>query len=277
MPHDPSDVEHAFGRATLQGHLNIAECLLAHRPALRDQLKFALFGPCETLNAAAIPFLIELGADPNAVWENGGKPLDMALCSYERGGREATVRALVEGGVQYEDGPEMDIAMGNFGSLASRLDADPSAVHKISTFRAGLEFGGLYGGAPLIRPTLLHICAEYSSFEEARLLLERGAEVNARCLPDEDGIGDQTPLFHAINHKHDNLFPVLKLLLQSEADVNAHATIRVPRSGIKSVQPDDPVLEDVTPLGYALHYPNSLYHKAHAEAIELLRVHGAKE
>ncbi|MBT3344178.1 MAG: hypothetical protein HN712_13310 [Gemmatimonadetes bacterium] len=277
LSHDPSDVEHAFGRATLQGHLEVAQRLLDHRPALREQLKFALFGPCESLNADAIPFLIELGADPDAVWENGGKPMDMALCSYARAGREATVRALVEGGVTFEDGPEMDIVMGKFDSLAARLDVVPDVVHLASTFRAGLEFGGLYGGAPLIRPTLLHICAEYSSLEGARLLLERGADVNARCEPDEGGIGDQTPLFHAVNHKHEDMFPVLKLLLQSGADVNARATIRVPRAGIRSVQPDDPVLEAMTPLGYALNYPNSLYHKAHAGAIELLREHGAQE
>jgi ankyrin repeat protein len=273
----PSDLEHAFGRATLQGHLDVAQRLLDYQPALRQQLKFALFGPCEALNAEAIPFLIELGADPDAVWENGGKPLDMALCSYERGGREATVRALVEGGVTYEDGPEMDLAMGKFDSLTSRLDSDPSLVHRASTFRAGLEFGGLYGGAPLIGHTLLHLCAEYSSLEGARLLLERRADVNARCQPDAHGIGDQTPLFHAVNHKHEDLFPVLSLLLQNGADVNARATIRVPRAGIRSAQPDDPVLEGVTPLGYALHYPNSLYHKAHAGAIELLREHGAEE
>lgn len=30
--------------------------------------------------------------------------------------------------------------------------------------------------------------------------MERGANVNARCRPDADCVGNQTPLFHIVNH-----------------------------------------------------------------------------
>ena len=69
-------------------------------------MKCALFGPCESLKPAAIQLLIQLGADPNAVWENGGTPLDMAICSYMHKGRSETIETLVVGGANYEDGPE---------------------------------------------------------------------------------------------------------------------------------------------------------------------------
>ena len=247
---NPADVEHAFGRACLQGQLAVARYLLAQSPALGEGLESALFGPCEALKPAAIPLLIELGADPNAVWEHGGTVLDMAICSYMWEGRPATIEALVQGG----------------------LAADPELVHRPSNFRAGKEYGGLYGGAPLIRPTLLHICAEFGAVEEARLLLDRGADPNARCVPDEAGIGDQTPLFHAIASNKNHAFPVLPLLVEKGADPNARATVRVPRAGLQSVQSDDPVLEQVTPLGYALNYPNDEHHKPHPDAIEYLQM-----
>jgi ankyrin repeat protein len=45
--------------------------------------------------------------------------------------------------------------------------------------------------------TLLHVAAEYGSLEAAKLLIARGAAVNAPASIDEDGIGGQTPIFHA--------------------------------------------------------------------------------
>ena len=49
---NPADVEHAFGRACLQGQLAVARYLLAQRPALGEGLESALFGPCEALKPA---------------------------------------------------------------------------------------------------------------------------------------------------------------------------------------------------------------------------------
>ena len=91
-------------------------------------------------------------------------------------------------------------------------------------------------------------------------------------MPDEAGIGDQTPLFHAVASNKNHAFPVLELLVEKGADPNARATVRVPRTGLQSVQSDDPVLEQVTPLGYALNYPNNEHHKPHPDAIEYLQM-----
>ncbi len=271
----PSNLEHAFNRANLQGHLDISRYFLAERPELGADLKFALFGPCEALKVEAIPFLAELGADPNAVWENGGTPLDMAICTYSQTGRSACVEALVKAGVRYEDGPEMDLHRGRLDSLQERLDADADLLHRPSTFRSGLEYGGLYGGAPLVRPTLLHIGAEFGELAAAELLLVAGADSNARCVPDAEGIGDQTPIFHVVSSRHPRALEMLSLLADSEADLNARATIRVPQNGLQGVQPQDPVLRAVTPLAYALHYPNG--DGPRVEIVEALRARGATE
>ena len=186
-------MDHAFGRACLQGHLDVVQYLLEQKPQLGRHSKCALFGPCEALKPADIPLLIQLGADPYAVWENGGTPLHMAICSYMHKGRSETIETLVAGGANYEDGPKMDIHRNRVDTLAARLDAAPELVHHPLSFCAGKEYGGLYGGAPLIRPTLLHICAEFGVTGAALVLLDRGADPNARCVPDAAYIGDQPP------------------------------------------------------------------------------------
>ena len=50
--------------------------------------------------------------------------------------------------------------------------------------------------------------------------------------------------------------------------------MRVPRAGLRSVQSDDPVLEQVTPLSYALTYPNEEHHKPHLGEVAFLQEHG---
>src|SRR5207247_2142112 len=45
--------------------------------------------------------------------------------------------------------------------------------------------------------TLLHMAIEFGEIEIAELLLDRGANINARSKI-TDGIGGQTPIFHAI-------------------------------------------------------------------------------
>ncbi len=70
---------------------------------------------------------------------------------------------------------------------------------------------------------------------------------------------------------------MLELLVAKGADVNALATVRVPRGGLRNVQSDDPVLEQVTPLRYSLTYPNVEHHKPHLGAVAFLQEHGGVE
>ena len=52
----------------------------------------------------------------------------------------------------------------------------------------------LFSGA-----TLLHVAAKYGFLDATRLLLDRGADVNARAETDDStGVGGQTPIFHAL-------------------------------------------------------------------------------
>jgi len=67
---------------------------------------------------------------------------------------------------------------------------------------------------------LLHVAAEYCNLEAARLLLDRGAQADARATVDEAGIGGQTPLFHAMSQFNDRGLPVAQLLIERGADLS---------------------------------------------------------
>ena len=248
---DPED--DALSRAATQGNLPVMEELLAHGvdPAAHYG-GGTIMGPCESLNPDGLRFLLEHGVDPN-YRERDGSALDMVLDTYQHEHREECLELLVQAGAHYTDGAEMDILRGRIDLLRARLAEDPGLVDAHSGFRQEGDrgFGGFLGGAPLQRPTLLHVCAEYGSLEAARVLIAAGADVNRRAQPDREGFGNQTPVFHAVTSNHNRSFPVLRLLLENGAAFDVTANIRVPDPGNGFT-----LLRDVTPREYAARYPN---------------------
>jgi ankyrin repeat protein len=113
--------------------------------------------------------------------------------------------------------------------------------------------------------TLLHVAAEYGNVEAAKLLLDRGADVNARAIVDESGVGGQTPIFHAVTQFDDWGLPAAKLLIDRGADLS----IRVRLPGHYE-RPDEVV--ECAPMGYALLFPDST---DESKAVTLLRERGA--
>jgi ankyrin repeat protein len=97
--------------------------------------------------------------------------------------------------------------------------------------------------------TLLHVAAEYGDLEAARLLLDRGADVNAPAMMDEAGVGGQTAIFHAATQRDDLGLPVVQLLVERGADLS----IRVKLPGHYEKPLD---LVECTPLGYAQMFPS---------------------
>jgi ankyrin repeat protein len=59
----------------------------------------------------------------------------------------------------------------------------------------------------------------------ARLLVERGADVNARADLDEEGVGGQTPIFHAATQFYDYGLPVVEFLVKNGADLSLRAKL----------------------------------------------------
>jgi ankyrin repeat protein len=187
-----------------------------------------LFVPCENLDSVAIQWLLDHGADPNR--GDPKKPctaLDYAIDSYVRDPKRlaACIEALLAAGARtrYDLPGVLPILRGRHDELAALFDADPSLVHRRY---AELECGASGGRMLTLRGgTLLHVAAEFGFLDAARLLLDRGAGVNARATIDVNGIGGQTPIFHALTHGKGVNPEVGQLLIARGAGLTIRARI----------------------------------------------------
>ncbi|HTL51290.1 MAG TPA: hypothetical protein VL860_01815 [Planctomycetota bacterium] len=192
-----------------------------------------LLYPCECLAPGVIRYLIGLGADPNRNSREGSchdTPLQMVLGTYGRSPQLAEcVDALIEGGAKAEPAAWLDLVRNRLDALAARLDADPGLIHQRFP---GLTFGQTGGrGMTLAGGTLLHIAVEFCNEPAARLLIVRGADVNARAEPPAQGGGTQpamgpTPLFHAVSQYNGWGASLVQLLMDHGADPALTATLR---------------------------------------------------
>jgi ankyrin repeat protein len=188
-----------------------------------------IFAPCETVEPAALKWLLDHGANPTCAREGRKYPdsaLDFVIGTYSRSQRQgACIDMLVAAGCPSRRNMPavMELLRGRMDLLAKRLDHDPSLIGKRF---AELDFGST--GArrlTLVGATLLHVAAEYGNLDVARLLVERGADVNARADLDEEGVGGQTPIFHAATQFYDYGLPVVEFLVKNGADLSLRAKL----------------------------------------------------
>jgi hypothetical protein len=232
------DYQHAFDRAVLQGQLECARWLHEHGAKLSPDV---VMGPCETLKAAGLRFLRELGAPLADEHGNRLAPLAMVLETYGRNpaGKHACLEIFAEDGHEFPDTPMMALHRGRAGALARHLDLDHSLLGRRFTYREiyppelGCHDDGRSGlhGTPIAGTTLLHLAIEFDEPQIFDLLLERGADVDARAAIDADGFGGHTPLFNAIvgmpyaNGRQRDA-AMVRMLLERGASPDARATLR---------------------------------------------------
>jgi ankyrin repeat protein len=230
-----------------------------------------IFSPCETLEPEALQWLLDHGANPNcadAQRKYPGTALDYVIGTYARSPNlAACIEILLKAGcgTRYNIPPLLDLLCGRTDLLAGHLDADPALLHRRFP---ELDFGSTAERRLTLRGgTLLHVAAEYGNVEAASLLLDRGADVNARATVDDSGVGGQTPIFHAVTQFREWGLAVVRLLAARGADLS----VRVKLPGHYE-RPDEFV--ECTPLGYAMRFPEKLTQK---KAVALLRERGAPE
>lgn len=218
-----------------------------------------LFAACETLSSGTLQWLLEHGADPNcgneAAWKARGIPypgtaLDYLLGTYVRdpGVLSGCIEILLRAGgkSKHESPAILAVVRGRIAELAELLDENPDLSHQRF---AGLDFGTTAGRMLTLRGgTLLHVAAEFQNLDAARLLLDRGADVNATAMLDETGVGGQTPIFHAATQPDDAGLPLVQLLVERGADLTVRATI----PGHYEAPGE---LMECTPFEYALRFP----------------------
>ncbi len=228
-----------------------------------------IFAPCEALDPEALRWLLARGANPNC-HARGATALDYVIGTYARSPERlsACIDLLLDAGgtTRYNAPGVLDVLRRQLDRLADQLDADSTLVHRQFP---ELDCGSTGARRLLLQgASLLHVAAEFGNVEAARLLLDRGADVNARATVDDAGVGGQTAIFHATTQFADQGFPMAHFLVERGADLS----VRVKLPGDYE-RPDEVV--ECTPLGYALRFQK----ESHSEGrtIAFLRERGAVE
>lgn len=226
-------------RAALNGYrIPMMELLVSHGAdvnALWHGNFPIIFAPCESMDPNALKWLLDHGANPDCpdsrYTMNGhsysGTALDYLIASYVRSPQRlnACIDILVSAGgtTRFNEPAVLHLLRGRLDDLARLIDADPGLLHK----RFPELDCGQSGGRSLLLTggTLLHVAAEYGNLEAVAMLLDRGADVNARAAVNDLGVGGQTAIFHAVTQFDDVGLPIAELLIDRGADLSVRAKL----------------------------------------------------
>lgn len=211
-----------------------------------------IFAPCETVEPIPLQWLLDHGANPDC--SRPGQPktaLDYVIGTYSRSPQlSECIDILLNAGAttRWDLPPLLDLLRNRLEDLAAQLDSDPGLIHERFP---ELDIGSSGARSLTLRgATLLHVAAEYGNIEAAVMLMDRGADVNARADVDVHGVGGQTPIFHAATQYFDSGLPMVELLLKRGADLGVRA--KVPGH---YERPDE--LVECTPVEYAEKFPGN--------------------
>ncbi|HEV8416893.1 MAG TPA: ankyrin repeat domain-containing protein [Bryobacteraceae bacterium] len=193
----------------------------------------------ELHSPAGIRQVLAAGASPVDLI-NGKRPIDILIEMYARSPKFADcLRVMLNAGAAVGD-PLLEAVL---------LDDDAGLRRILKTSSGDLQrqLSPLCAYTSCKGVSALHICAEFNSVRCAQVLIEAGADVNARADVDSDGLGGQTPLFHTVNSNQNYCRPMMELLV----DAGTALDIRLKGLVWGDTMPWETVLFDVTPISYA--------------------------
>ena len=275
------DFQHAFDRALLQGELACAGWLHQHGAKLVPGI---VMGACETLHPEGLSFLVELKAPFTNEQGDPLAPLALALETYcrNRAGKHAILEIFARQGYQFPDTPIMAFHRGQIDRLKTHLRDDPALLHRRFSCREiypaelGCSPDGRSGmhGTPLEGTTLLHMAIDFEEHEIFDLLLEEGADPNARASIDAAGFGGHTPLFHAVVNcgcVQPDAVRFAQTLLHNGASPHVRATVRKFLDWCE--KPHWHEAREVTPVEWARTFPEKRW--VNEQALELVEAQEA--
>ena len=201
--------------------------------------EFKLLVAFETHSVKDIRKILDAGFDVHAPIK--GKSIVNSLTEmYSRSDAfPDCLQLLFDRGGVLDDPRIAPVLLDDADGLRAALRADSSLIgHRtsmISTF------------TPLIGASLLHVAAEYGNQNVARVLLESGADVDARAAVDEQGLNGHTPLFHTVNSADNRSAPIMNMLLDAGAKADVRLAGIVWGRGFEW----ETTCFDVTPISYA--------------------------
>ncbi len=245
--HGATDLEHALGRASLQGRVSTARLLhqLLGSPVPADD---ALGGPAYTLSVQGTALLLEFGARVIDGEGSNIAPVSVVLQSDSRNpaAKHAILALYAEHGYAFPITPMMALHRGRLDLLAEHLERDPALLQRTFAYTEifPIEMGCHSEQLPrttLHGATLLHACVEFGELEIASWLLDRGMDVDVPAAVDVHGFGGHTALFAAVV-SYPNFWtnfrngwvdpspatdsPITRLLLARGANTQARASLR---------------------------------------------------
>lgn len=190
-------------------------------------------------DAEAVRAALATGADARA--QVCGKPLiHWLLGEYARTDRfPECVRLLLDHGATLDDPAIGPVLLNDAQALSQAIDEDPSLLTHRTTLSSAFT--------SLVDVTLLHVAAEYGHARAACVLIDRGADVNARAGLDDHGMNGHTPLFHTVNSNANRSLPLMTMLLEAGARVD----IRLKGLWWGRGYSWETACFDVTPVSYA--------------------------
>jgi ankyrin repeat protein len=198
-----------------------------------------LLGEFEEHSPAGIRALLAAGVSPTEPID-GKRPIDVLVEMYLRSSRFAECfQIMLDAGA----------TVGNPLLEACLLDDDVALRGFLSGSGEKLsqKLNPLCAFTSCRGVTALHVCAEFNSTRCARVLLDAGADVNARADDDSNGLGGQTPIFHAVNSIFNYCRPVMELLVDAGADLDTQVRSLLWGESMSW----ETVVYDVTPISYA--------------------------
>ncbi len=182
---------------------------------------------------------LDAGVDARAPIR-GKSPINWLTEMYSRGDNfPKCLRLLLDRGGVLDDPVLAPVLLNDTEALASALRTKPSLLEHRTNMTSAFT--------PLAGATLLHVAAEYGNADVAHLLIERGADVNAKASVDDYGLNGHTPIFHTVNSSHNRSAPILQMLL--DAGAKSDIAVRGITWGMGFEW--ETTLFDVTPISYA--------------------------
>jgi ankyrin repeat protein len=182
---------------------------------------------------------LEAGATANEPIR-GKLPVYWLLEEYHRTDRlAACLQLLFDNGAVFDDNALRAVLLNDAAALRKLITADPDILTRRVTLRSAFT--------SLTDVTLLHVAAEYGNAEAASILVETGADVNARAGVTSEGLNGHTPIFHTVNSNANRSAPIMELLL----DAGARCDIRLEGLEWGKGYEWETIFFDVTPISYA--------------------------